>query len=197
MRPEHRPLAFDLVNEDGRRMRFQRAGDDITVHILGATGDRHMTVDEAKALVERLENRGFRRTGDPGEIDDATFFGVPRATAPRLRPEGITLGVRDVPALTTFYHTHLGLEIVERGPERAQLRAGTFVLYLEKAREGEALTPSTMATCRTDDIRADLARLRQVGVRLLGDQPRETGWGLEAVFADPEGNRWRLLERKG
>lgn len=48
----------------------------------------------------------------------------------------------------------------------------------------------------SDDFDADLARLRQHGVPIEGP-PRDEAYGRVAVFVDPWGNRWDLVEPKG
>jgi len=45
----------------------------------------------------------------------------------------------------------------------------------------------------TDDFRRDHARYVAAGVRFL-EEPREEAYGTVAVFEDPFGNRWDLLQ---
>ena len=45
----------------------------------------------------------------------------------------------------------------------------------------------------TDDFAGDHARLRAAGVEFL-ESPREEPYGIVAVFRDPYGNRWDLLQ---
>lgn len=47
----------------------------------------------------------------------------------------------------------------------------------------------------TDDFAADHARLAAAGVRFLED-PRHEPYGSVAVFVDPFGNKWDLIEPK-
>ncbi len=46
----------------------------------------------------------------------------------------------------------------------------------------------------TDDLDADLVRLRQASVR-IEREPKTADYGRVAVFADPWGNLWDLIER--
>ncbi|MGK5499768.1 VOC family protein [Streptomyces sp. URMC 125] len=50
------------------------------------------------------------------------------------------------------------------------------------------------AVMRTDDCRAAYEELRTRGVEFL-QEPRERPHGTEAVFRDPSGNRYTLVER--
>ena len=45
----------------------------------------------------------------------------------------------------------------------------------------------------TDDFRRDYARFRSQGVEFVRE-PREETYGTVAVFTDPYGNLWDLLE---
>ena len=46
----------------------------------------------------------------------------------------------------------------------------------------------------TDDLRADLARLRRAGIRIIRE-PRLADCGIAAVFADLYGNLRDLIQR--
>ena len=46
----------------------------------------------------------------------------------------------------------------------------------------------------TDDLDRDLARLREAGVRIVRE-PVSASYGRVAVFADPWGNLWDLIQR--
>lgn len=214
MEPTRRSPALDLVHEDGRRIRFVRAGDRVTAHMLGTGGERQMDVAEARALVERLEHRGFTRTS--GEMDAATFFGETlRAPAIGLRLGGVTLRVRDMAAVRRFYCDVLGLPILAEHADRAAFRLGTDVLYLETVRSDQSddapsgVAQEVLPTWHTDDVRTEVTRLRGRGVPCFApaddgapdsgtsESPKEvaeTPWGLASCFADPEGHRWRLLQ---
>jgi predicted enzyme related to lactoylglutathione lyase len=45
----------------------------------------------------------------------------------------------------------------------------------------------------TDDFARDHAALRERGVRFL-EPPRHEGYGTVAVFVDPYGNKWDLIQ---
>src|SRR5579859_974053 len=126
MQPGSREPAFDLVHEDGRRVRFVRVGSEIVVHMLGGTGDRRLDLAAAKALYERLDTRGFNRLHEPGEPATDVFFrdtvsatSRPTPRSPRLEPGATTLLARDLQRLTDFYHEALGWPVERRGDRHA------------------------------------------------------------------------------
>ena len=51
-------------------------------------------------------------------------------------------------------------------------------------------------TLTTEDCRADVAALKARGVAFEGKAPAEMPFGLLATFADPDGNRFNLLQPK-
>ena len=48
---------------------------------------------------------------------------------------------------------------------------------------------------QTDDFERDYRRYREAGVVFL-EEPRHEPYGVVAVFRDPFGNKWDLIERK-
>jgi len=47
----------------------------------------------------------------------------------------------------------------------------------------------------TDDCRGDAKRLKAQGVR-FAQEPSDQPWGIQAIFMDPDGNRFSLLQPK-
>lgn len=60
-------------------------------------------------------------------------------------------------------------------------------------RFAERIGQGTYTTLRTDDVLADVARLKAKGVKFM-DEVRERPWGLEAMFTDLYGNPYLLLQ---
>ena len=48
---------------------------------------------------------------------------------------------------------------------------------------------------KTDDFDADHERLTAAGVRFL-EAPRDEAYGKVAVFEDPFGNKWDLIQKR-
>jgi catechol 2,3-dioxygenase-like lactoylglutathione lyase family enzyme len=63
----------------------------------------------------------------------------------------------------------------------------------QRARIGDQTGGRVGFFLRTDDFRRDHAAMRAKGVRFL-EEPREEEYGTVAVFVDPYGNKWDLLE---
>jgi predicted enzyme related to lactoylglutathione lyase len=64
------------------------------------------------------------------------------------------------------------------------------------ARVGDQTGGRVAFFLETDDFAADHARMTAAGVRFL-EPPRAELYGTVAVFEDPYGNRWDLIEPKG
>jgi catechol 2,3-dioxygenase-like lactoylglutathione lyase family enzyme len=107
-----------------------------------------------------------------------------------------------------FYVGVLGFALVEDRPLGGGKRwvlvapeagAATRLLLAEAADEAQRQAIGRQAGGRvflfltTDDFRRDHARMRAAGVAFL-DEPRREAYGTVAVFRDPFGNRWDLIE---
>lgn len=66
----------------------------------------------------------------------------------------------------------------------------------QRARVGDQTGGRVAFFLETDDFAADHARMTAAGVRFL-EPPRAEPYGTVAVFEDPYGNRWDLIEPKG
>jgi catechol 2,3-dioxygenase-like lactoylglutathione lyase family enzyme len=120
----------------------------------------------------------------------------------------ITLVVPDYDDAITFYRDRLGFDLLEdtdlgAGKRWVVLRpkgATETALLLAKADgEGQAAAIGRQAGGRvafflhTDDFARDHAAMRANGVVFL-EEPRFEPYGTVAVFTDPFGNSWDLLQ---
>jgi catechol 2,3-dioxygenase-like lactoylglutathione lyase family enzyme len=125
-----------------------------------------------------------------------------------LRIATVALLVDSYESGIAFYSGLLGLELVQDVPLGGGKRwvvvsgAGGARLLLAKA-DGElqAAAIGNQAGGRvgffieTDDFERDHARLVAAGVQFL-EAPRHEAYGSVAVFEDPYGNKWDLIEPK-
>lgn len=111
----------------------------------------------------------------------------------------ITIPVADQDRALAFYREALGFETraddawgEQRWLTVAPAGDGAeFVLH----RPLPGLTAGSMTgvVLATDDLDAASGRLRAAGAEVEG--PEQVGWGRQAQFADPDGNRFVLVER--
>jgi catechol 2,3-dioxygenase-like lactoylglutathione lyase family enzyme len=124
-----------------------------------------------------------------------------------LKIATVTLVVDDYDSAIAFYCGALGLTLAEDKPMGSKRwvvvnGAGGARLLIAKA-EGEAQRAAIGNQTggrvgfflETDDFERDHARLVDAGVRFL-EQPRHEAYGSVAVFEDPFGNKWDLIEPK-
>lgn len=118
-----------------------------------------------------------------------------------------TLVVDDYDAAIAFYVGTLGFELREDAPRGEGKRwvvvappgAETGVLLAQaandaqRARIGDQTGGRVGFFLHTDDFRRDHAAMTAAGVRFL-ETPRVEDYGTVAVFQDPYGNKWDLLE---
>jgi catechol 2,3-dioxygenase-like lactoylglutathione lyase family enzyme len=120
----------------------------------------------------------------------------------------VSLIVHDYDEAIDFYVGKLGFDLIEdtlmsdtkrwvlvAPPESKETR-----LLLAKADSAEQKTRVGNQTggrvflfLHTDDFQRDYAAMRARGVRFL-EQPRSESYGTVAVFADPYGNKWDLIQ---
>jgi catechol 2,3-dioxygenase-like lactoylglutathione lyase family enzyme len=125
-----------------------------------------------------------------------------------LKVATVALVVDEYDRAIAFYRDVLGLELVSDvelgGGKRWVAVAGTGGARLLLARaEGERQTSAIGNQTggrvgfflETDDFERDHARLVAAGVRFL-EEPRHEAYGSVAVFEDPFGNKWDLIEPK-
>ena len=122
----------------------------------------------------------------------------------------VTLVVKDQNRALDFYTKALGLE------KRSDYSGPTGVRWLTVAPKGQEIEISLFPggsfpdqkggqvhvrggegiqwTFQTADCRKDFEEMRSRGVRFDEAKPTEWPWGIEAHFADPDGNRFALLQ---
>lgn len=119
---------------------------------------------------------------------------------PRVRIQTVTIPVADQDRALAFYRDVLGFEV------RADTAYGD-ARWLSVAPEGSAVDftlhppfPGQAApgwqqgiVLHTDDIAGVVAALDAAGVAVTG--PEQVGWGVQAQFADPDGNGFVLLQQ--
>jgi catechol 2,3-dioxygenase-like lactoylglutathione lyase family enzyme len=124
-----------------------------------------------------------------------------------------TLVVDDYDAAIAFYVGTLGFEL--REDTRLETDAGSGKRWVvvapqdaetgillaradgdaQRARIGDQTGGRVGFFLHTDDFRRDHAAMTAAGVRFL-ETPRVEDYGTVAVFEDPYGNQWDLLESK-
>ena len=122
----------------------------------------------------------------------------------------VTLVVNDQARALDFYTKALGLE------KRADYVGPTGVRWLTVAPKGQDIEISLFPggsfpapngtqvqvrrgegiqwTFQTADCSKDFEEMRSRGVRFDEGKPAEFAWGIEAHFADPDGNRFAMLQ---
>ena len=131
--------------------------------------------------------------------------------AKRRSIAAVTLVVPDYDAAIAFYGGVLGFDIVEDtdlgGGKRWVLAAppggaGARLLLAkadgpdQQAAIGNQTGGRVFLFLETDDFARDHATMREAGVAFLEDS-RDEPYGTVAVFADPFGNKWDLIEPAG
>lgn len=122
----------------------------------------------------------------------------------------VTVVVKDQAKALDFYTRALGLE------KRTDFTGPAGARYVTVAAKGQEveislfragpwpdpkggqiqLQPPNEAqwTFQTSDCKKDFEELKSRGVRFDQDKPGEFPWGIQAQFADPDGNRFVLLQ---
>jgi methylmalonyl-CoA epimerase len=121
----------------------------------------------------------------------------------------VAIVVKDLEATIALYTTTLGFSEVYRelvpdqGVEAVGLRTGDAVIELLRPLDeespiakfrGEAQTKLHHTAYRVEDIRAELERLKQAGVRLIDEQPRRGAHGNTIAFLHPKSTGGVLIE---
>ncbi|RMC36131.1 VOC family protein [Paracoccus alkanivorans] len=123
----------------------------------------------------------------------------------------IALVVRDYDEAIRFYVDVLGFRLLEdiHQPEQDKRwvlvqpsGGGASILLARAANDIQRAAIGAQSGGRvflfldTDDLSADLDRLRENGVRIVRE-PKTADYGTVAVFEDLYGNLWDLIERPG
>ena len=110
-----------------------------------------------------------------------------------------------------FFRDALGFEVVEDSPQGPSKRwvvvappggkGARIVIAVpdgerQRARIGDQTGGRVGYFLYTDDFDRDYERMRARGIRFL-EQPRPEPYGRVAVFADPWGGKWDLLQPDG
>ena len=121
----------------------------------------------------------------------------------------VAIVVRDLEATIRLYTETLGFSevyretVADQGIEAVGLRTGDAVIELLRplsedspiARfRGDAETKLHHTAYRVDDIRTELARLKDAGVRLIDEQPRKGAHGNTIAFLHPKSTGGVLIE---
>jgi len=120
----------------------------------------------------------------------------------------VTLVIDDYDRAKTFYCDALGFQCLA---DEVQPEGKRWVVVRPKGGEGAALLLAQAASdsqraaignqtggrvgffLKTDDFARDHAVMKAKGVRFL-EEPRHEVYGTVAVFADPYGNTWDLIQ---
>jgi methylmalonyl-CoA/ethylmalonyl-CoA epimerase len=121
----------------------------------------------------------------------------------------IAIVVADLEATLALYTDVLGFSevyretVADQGVEAVGLRSGDAIIELLRpldptspiaAFRGTAATKLHHTAYRVDDIRAELARLRAAGVRLIDETPRNGAHGNTIAFLHPKSTGGVLIE---
>lgn len=132
-------------------------------------------------------------------------------TGPRQRLACVALVVPDYDAALAFYVGKLGfllLEDIAQGPDKRWVtirppgsESGSALLLAKAASETQSAAIGNQSGGRvflfleTDDFARDHRAMRTAGIR-FEEEPRHEAYGTVAVWRDPWGNRWDLVERR-
>ncbi len=169
---------------------------------------------EFAALLDRI---AARETDPYTVVDEIATRGLKAASDQLARPSGrasldhVGIAVGDLAAAISFYRDALGLEIdapEEIASQRVRahfIPVGESALeLLEGTSEDSPITKYVAKrgpgihhlTLRVPDIRAALARLKEKGVRLIDESPREGAHGSLVAFVHPSSAHGVLVELK-
>lgn len=121
----------------------------------------------------------------------------------------VAIVVKDLDEALALYTQTLGFSLVYRevvadqGVEAVGVRTGDAVIELLRPLDeaspiakyrGDAQTKLHHTAYRVTDIRAELERLRQAGVRLIDERPRRGAHGNAVAFLHPKSTGGVLIE---
>ena len=126
-----------------------------------------------------------------------------------MQIDHVAIVVKDLDATLRLYTQTLGFEevyrevVADQGIEAVGLRAGDSIIELLRPLDetspiarfrGDACSRLHHTAYRTDDILAELARLRSLGVRLIDETPRKGAHGNLIAFLHPKATDGVLIE---
>jgi len=121
----------------------------------------------------------------------------------------VAIVVKDLDETLRLYTQTLGFDVVYReivadqGIEAVGLQAGTSIIELLRPLDesspiaryrGDAPTKLHHTAYRVDDLAAELARLKNAGVRLIDERPRKGAHGNMIAFLHPKSTGGVLIE---
>ncbi|GAC1579758.1 MAG: methylmalonyl-CoA epimerase [Candidatus Elarobacter sp.] len=121
----------------------------------------------------------------------------------------VAVVVKDLDAAIALYTTTLGFSevyretIADQGVEAVGVRAGDAIIELLRPLDeespiakfrGDAQTKLHHTAYRVADVRAELARLKAAGVRLIDEEPRHGAHGNTIAFLHPKSTAGVLIE---
>ncbi len=121
-------------------------------------------------------------------------------------PIDVMLLATDLAEAKSFYAEKLGLEVLLETDDFLTFKCGGDSRLVITASSTGTKEAQTKASWRVDDLAAELAELRAVGVELVDyDEPgmktvdgiADAGFALSAWLVDPSGNTVGLLQFKG
>jgi len=192
----HHTHDYVMVQVDGDRIAADFEPDS------GGTfaGAAHLDGDVAPGVAIYATAGGMERAVNVGEQPfHEVIVEVKTPRRPGIRPvQHVSFNVVDVDAALPFYTEVLGLLPVPRpdfGLPGAWLDTGNGVqIHLIEDTSFEAPNGPHLAF-ETDDIDAEVARLRDLGVEVT--DPFDLGGVRQAFFHDPSGNQFELNQPPG
>ena len=121
----------------------------------------------------------------------------------------VAIVVKDLEATIALYTRTLGFSqvyretVADQGVEAVGLRTGDAVIELLRPLaedsliakfRGDAQTKLHHTAYRVGDVRAELARLKAAGVRLIDEEPRKGAHGNTIAFLHPKSTGGVLIE---
>jgi methylmalonyl-CoA/ethylmalonyl-CoA epimerase len=121
----------------------------------------------------------------------------------------VAIVVSDLEKTIDLYTRTLGFEqvyretVADQGIEAVGLRAGASIVELLRPLDenspiakyrGDAETKLHHTAYRVDDLEAELARLKDAGVRLIDERPRKGAHGNRIAFLHPKSTGGVLIE---
>ena len=120
----------------------------------------------------------------------------------------VTLLVPDYDKAIAYYVGKLGFKLIEDTALSATKRwvvvappgngeTGLLLAQADSPNQRQAIGNQTggrvFLILKTDDFDRDFARFKKAGIEFL-EEPRKEAYGKVAVFRDPFGNKWDLIE---
>ena len=108
----------------------------------------------------------------------------------------VSVHVSNLVRAASFYGDLLGLKLLSEGDDECVYDLGGLKLHVLGGSRAHAADPKTgvVLTLRVRDVFTAYEHLRSEAVTFLGDVHHVEGLGNVAVFADPDGNVFRLLQ---